>query len=149
MRTLTLIIMCVMMLGYGCSKNLVVEDLTPTSDNSTLEELVEAPIDENPYKEGWTDEQRGFWSANYWAMLAQNPNTRARFLPMSVYKISACIVDTWAKQLSLTEFTNNVAKSNDPIVARQMYDVTYQCTTFEVMRQNMEVQKDMDPKDAI
>lgn len=137
------------MLGYGCSKNLVVEDLTPTSDNSTLEELVESPIDDNPFKEGWTDEQRGFWSANYWAMLARNPNTRLRFLPMSVYKISACIVDAWAKQVSLIDFTDKVFESNNPVIAKQMYDITYHCTTFEVMRQNTKAQKEMDPKDAI
>ena len=137
------------MLSYGCSKNLVVEDLTPTSDNSTLEELVEAPIEVNPYKEGWTDKNRGFWAANYWAMLASNPQTRMRFLPQSVYEISICIVDTWAQQVTFNEFTNNVAKSNDPVVANQMYQITYQCTSFEVMRLNMEVQKDMDPKDAI
>ena len=111
--------------------------------------MLEAPIEKNPYKEGWTDKNRGFWAANYWAMLASNPQTRMRFLPQSVYEISTCIVDTWALQVSFNEFTNTIAKSNDPVHASQMYQITYQCTSFEVMRLNMEVQKDMDPKDAI
>lgn len=140
MKKIAFVIMILMTFGYGCTKdtNLVVEELDKKSDNNTLEQLVEAPIEVDLYKEGWTDEQRGFWAANYWAMLASNPNTRNRFLPMSVYKISTCIVDTWARDTPLKEFVNNVAKSNDPMVARQMYNITYECTSFEVLRLNTE-----------
>ena len=138
MKKIAFVVMSLMIFGYGCTKsnNLVVEDLPKKEDNKKLSEIVEAPIIVNIYKKGWTDEQRGFWTSNYWAMLAQNPQTRARFLPFSVYKIASCIVDTWAKDTSLEEFQNNVAKSNDPLIARQMYNITYECTTFEVMRLN-------------
>ena len=140
MKKIAFVVMILMTFGYGCTKdtNLVVEELDKKSDNNTLEQLVEAPIEVDLYKEGWTDEQRGFWAANYWAMLASNPNTRNRFLPMSEYKISTCIVDTWARDTPLKEFVNNVAKSNDPMVARQMYNITYECTSFEVLRLNTE-----------
>jgi len=136
MKKIAFVVMILMTFGYGCTKdtNLVVEELDKKSDNSTLEQLVEAPIDVDVYKEGWTDEQRGFWASNYWAMLAGNPQTRARFEPLSVYKIASCIVDTWARDKSLQDFVNEVARSNDPSVARQMYNITYECTTFEVLR---------------
>ena len=138
MKKIAFVIMSLMIFGYGCTKstNLVVEDLPKKKDNKKLSEIVEAPIVVNIYKKGWTDEQRGFWTSNYWAMLAGNPQTRARFLPFSVYKIATCIVDTWAKDLPLEDFVNNVAQSNDPQVASQMYTITYECTTFEVMRLN-------------
>ena len=143
-----LITIALVMLLSACT-TLEVVDLKPKTDNSTLEELVEAPIIVDEYREGWTDEQRGFWSANYWAMLASNPNTRQRFLPFSVYKISSCIVDTWAKDMPLEDFVKNVAQSNDPMVARQMYNITYECTTFEVMRMQTERKDTIEPKDAI
>ena len=82
-------------------------------------------------------------------MLASNPNTRQRFLPFSVYKIESCIVDTWAKDMPLEDFVKNVAQSNDPMVARQMYNITYECTTFEVMRMQTERKDTIEPKDAI
>ena len=140
MKKIAFVVIALMIFGYGCTKdtNLVVEELNQVSDNSTLEQLVETPIEVDLYKEGWTDEQRGFWTSNYWAMLAGNPQTRARFLPFSVYKIASCIVDTWARDMALKDFVSNVAQSNDPLVARQMYNITYECTTFEVMRINME-----------
>lgn len=138
MKKIAFVVMILMTFGYGCVKdtNLVVEELNKKRDNSTLEQLVETPIEIDVYKEGWTDEQRGFWASNYWAMLAGNPQTRARFEPLSVYKIATCIVDTWARDKSLQDFVNEVARSNDPLVARQMYNITYECTTFEVMRLN-------------
>ena len=123
-------------------------DIAKTSTCKSLEELVEAPIEVNPYKEGWTDKNRGFWAANYWAMLASNPQTRMRFLPQSVYEISTCIVDTWAQQVTFNEFSNNVAKSNDPVVANQMYQITYQCTEFEILRINSKKEV-LDPKNSI
>ena len=43
-----------------------------------------------------------------------------------------------ARDTPLKEFVNNVAKSNDPMVARQMYNITYECTSFEVLRLNTE-----------
>ena len=143
MKKVTFVVIALMIFGYGCTKdtNLVVEELNQVSDNSTLEQLVETPIEVDLYKEGWTDEQRGFWTSNYWAMLAGNPQTRVRFLPFSVYKIASCIVDTWARDMTLKDFVNNVAQSNDPQVASQMYTITYECTTFEVMRLNMEPQE--------
>ena len=128
----------VMTLLIGCTHytepQLEVEELSKTSDNASLEEIVEAPIIVDEYKEGWTDEMRGFWASNYWAMLAGNPQTRARFEPLSVYKIATCIVDTWAKDKTLKEFNTEVATSNDPLIARMMYNITYECTTFEVLR---------------
>ena len=148
MKNLVLIIMFVCAFLMSCSQAEVeVQDL-PKPDNSTLEELVEAPIEKNPYKEGWTDKNRGFWAANYWAMLASNPQTRMRFLPQSVYEISTCIVDTWALQVSFNEFTNTIAKSNDPVHASQMYQITYQCTEFEVLRLNSKKEV-LDPKNSI
>ena len=143
MKKVAFVVMFLMTFGYGCTKdtNLVVEELDQVSDNSTLEQLVETPIEVDLYKEGWTDEQRGFWTSNYWAMLAGNPQTRARFLPFNVYKIASCIVDTWARDITLKDFVNNVAQSNDPQVASQMYTITYECTTFEVMRLNTEPQE--------
>ena len=136
MKKIAFVVMILMTFGYGCVKdtNLVVEELNKKRDNSTLEQLVETPIEIDVYKEGWTDEQRGFWASNYWAMLAGNPQTRARFEPLSVYKIATCIVDTWAKDKTLKEFNTEVATSNDPMIARLMYNITYECTTFEVLR---------------
>ena len=106
MKKIAFVVMILMTFGYGCVKdtNLVVEELNKKRDNSTLEQLVETPIEIDVYKEGWTDEQRGFWASNYWAMLAGNPQTRARFEPLSVYKIATCIVDTWARDKSLQDF---------------------------------------------
>ena len=43
--------------------------------------------------------------------------------------------------MTLKDFVTNVAQSNDPQVASQMYTITYECTTFEVMRLNMEPQE--------
>ena len=43
--------------------------------------------------------------------------------------------------MTLKDFVSNVAQSNDPLAARQMYNITYECTTFEVMRLNTEPQE--------
>ena len=151
MKNLGLFVMfvCAIFL-ISCTKAEVeVQDL-PKPDNSTLTELVEAPIEANPYKEGWTDKNRGFWAANYWAMLASNPQTRMRFLPQSVYEISTCIVDTWAQQVSFDEFNDNVGKSTNPVTANQMYQITYQCTDFEILRLKSKAEDIvLDPKKSI
>ena len=66
MKKIAFVVMILMTFGYGCTKdtNLVVEELDKKSDNNTLEQLVEAPIEVDLYKEGWTDEMRGFWASN-------------------------------------------------------------------------------------
>lgn len=148
MKNLSLFVMFVCAFLMSCSQAEVeVKDISKP-DNSTLEGIVEAPIEIDPYKEGWTEKNRGYWAANYWAKLASNPQTRMNFLPQSVYGISACIVNTWAQQVSFNEFRNNIVESNDPVIVTQMYQITYQCTEFEILRINSKKEV-LDPKEFI
>ena len=117
------------------------------TDNATKIEVISS----------WSEENKNYWTALYFAQLSMQPQIRLRFSPFHLYKIAKCMVLEyeklhpdyiwWEKNIGLNQQNLN------PIYAREIYDITYKCSWIQGQMQQKEMLKNsevpLDLKDSI
>jgi len=127
------IIMCVLIFGYACTIPVTKQDVIQPKDIIS-KSIPEKNLD--VYEQGWTYELKYFWISNYYASLAAQPNVRARFKPISTWRVSKCVIEYFQVNYSFNDFTTRWGSQTQisPADVDVIWNASYACSQTELAR---------------